>query len=428
MRQFQIAYKKQRGLISWLREIRDYCGERGILERSVLFRFFSETVETKTVTKVFQTVRQEFPEAGCAGITTLGSLIHGSLTPEPVSVTCTVFEDPDSRFLILRMPMTEETQRETAERLKQAAAEHPWVRAIEILTTTYGVNLPEFCRDISALPEGIAVYGGGAHARNVSHGERKRTFVFSGDGEMTPGSAVFILLGGASLQVKTDYMTGWRGIGRKFAITAEKDGVLSEIEGRPALEVYQHYLNVPSNDQFFRLSNVFPFLIGEKEGESFLRVISAHLPDGKLQLAASIDQAVNLRFTYGDPANIMKDVDRMVQAFAAFAPQSLQVFSCAARRIFWGDGEVSRETLPFEQVSGSSGFFTSGEILRVGRDVRVHNCTLVLAGLREGDAPSEIKVPFSADREVFSRAMQVAGCLANFINVQEEEKAGGAAE
>jgi hypothetical protein len=60
--------------------------------------------------------------------------------------------------------------------------------------------------------------------------------------------------------------------------------------------------------------------------------------------------------------------------------------------------------------------------------VRVHNCTLVLAGLREGDEPSEIKVPFSADREVFSRAMQVAGCLANFINVQEEEKAGGAAE
>lgn len=421
MREFQLVYRKHRGLIAWLKQIREYCKANAIPGSSMVFRFCSESVDADTFTPIVSVMRGFFPEALCLGTTSYGGILHGSIIRTQVTVSCTVFEDPKSRALLLRLPMSYETQKESAETLLRAVEENAWVKAVEILTTTYGVDLPQFCRDISSLPEEIAVYGGGAHSPEVSEGIHQQTYVFSGEGKPARQSAVVLLMGGPRLHVRTDTLTGWRSIGKAFSFTTSDGNLLTHIENRPALEVYQRYLGIPADENFFRLANVFP-LFFEAEGVQVLRVVSGFRPDGALALAASVSLAENVRFAYGDPLHIIDEVMDRAEAYRQFAPQSLRIYSCAARRLFWGDDEVSRETLPFEHLAPASGLFTSAEILRVKKTVLVHNCTLVTAGLREGEQPEVLPESPSRNEAIISRQLLISSCLASFIAAQEEDR------
>ena len=107
--------------------------------------------------------------------------------------------------------------------------------------------------------------------------------------------------------------------------------------------------------------------------------------DGALIMTADIAENVQARIAYGDPSTILESVYNAAVSFQDFIPDTFNVFSCAARRTFWGDDEVGNETEPFQSLAPTSGFYTSGEFLRNGDYVNQHNVTLVIEAQREGD-------------------------------------------
>ena len=48
-------------------------------------------------------------------------------------------------------------------------------------------------------------------------------------------------------------------------------------------------------------------------------------------------------------------------SFRQFEPQGIMAYSCAARRKYWGDEHISRETLPLQAIAPTAGFYTGGE-------------------------------------------------------------------
>ena len=111
--------------------------------------------------------------------------------------------------------------------------------------------------------------------------------------------------------------------------------------------------------------------------------------DDALVMATEVVEGTDVRIAYGDPETILRDIRHDGQKIAHFQPEVIQAFSCAARKAFWGDENVSDETTLLNGVAPTSGFYTVGEFLRIGGTVRNFNITLILAAMREGESGSD---------------------------------------
>lgn len=112
--------------------------------------------------------------------------------------------------------------------------------------------------------------------------------------------------------------------------------------------------------------------------------------------------------------------DKGYSVVRKFQPEVIHIFSCAARKTFWGDEEVSKETFPFQSIAPTSGFFTSGEFLRTGKCLNQHNVTLVIASMREGERLHQ-QEDFIMQKENFSGKVSMINRLATFIQAATEE-------
>lgn len=436
MKQFQMMYEKDRGFQAWLARIRNYCQRNDIRESSIVFHIYSDTVDQERVVHILRILKEAFPSAVYAGTTSSGNIIRGGLAGTHISLTCTVFSCPYTKLEALQFPMTADSQDEVAAKVVEAVRQRPWVSAVEMMTTLRGLDTAALCLSFYGLPKDVAFYGGGAMAVDVENNDTSPTFVFSSAGEPSPFSAVFLLMGGPHLQVKTWHLTGWRRLGLPLEATAFKGNRLCSLNGRPAADVYLDLLSPPRDDRFIRLANVFP-LSFELNGTEYLRTVAeVSDEDGSLRLSASIRtpgeragrpdgfSPIRCSIAFGDPADILKRLEGQLREVYEFSPQVIRLFSCLARKYFWGAQEVSRETFPFETIAPTSGYYTAGEFLRTKDDILMHNTTIVIAAMRESKAAGEGN-PSDRDFHVasddLSTQLLVGSCLASFIDAQTRE-------
>jgi GGDEF domain-containing protein len=138
-------------------------------------------------------------------------------------------------------------------------------------------------------------------------------------------------------------------------------------------------------------------------------------------MTADIDENVKARLAYGDPWTILASVRKDGRKISEFNPEIIKVFSCAARRTFWGKEEISSETLPLQSLAATSGFYTSSEFLRTGEFVNQHNVTLVIAAMREGRGGEHYDLDMA--QESFSGKVSMINRLATFIDAATQELA-----
>ena len=415
-----MMYKKKHGLSAWLKKIREFCDENRIPDSSVVFRIFLDIADETLLPLVLLEIRGMFPDALYAGSTSAGNIVYGSLVDSHIAISCTVYEDPGTQVRIIRLPMSFETQKESVMNLRDVLRDNPWVKAVEIMMTMGGVDMDALCQDLSELPENIMIYGGCAHAAETKWIDLSRTFVFSSDGEAVRQYAVFILLGGPELHISARYLIGWRQIGGSIPITDAEGRYIHTLGNVPAGEVYKRKLQIPEGRHYFALVNVFP-LGFRTNGTPYLRIVTGIQEDGGIRLSSFIRKDTKrCAFTFGNTADIMHKLQENLAVVQEFSPQVIQMFSCAARLLFWGRGEVSRETMPFETIAHTSGFYTAGEFLRSGKDVLLHNVTNVIVAQREGE-PSGSGPEARVLHEELSLQMLISECLVNFIESQTEE-------
>ena len=274
-----------------------------------------------------------------------------------------------------------------------------------------------YCEELSEIPGNVVFCGGGAFSEDIND---TAAFVFSSVGELSDQSVVFLLIGGEDYYVRAMHVTGWKPLGRSHEVTKASGATLYMLDGRPAYEVYYRYLNIKNDENFFSNTLEFPFLYQLNQQE-ILRAPIAGKDDGSLIMTADIAENVQARIAYGDPSTILENVYDAAVSFQDFVPQAFTVFSCAARKTFWGVDEVGNETKPFQSLAPTSGFYTSGEFLRNGIYVNQHNVTLVIKAEREGSKGETELHKVEADREQFSGKVSMINRLATFIQASTEE-------
>ncbi|MCQ2535777.1 MAG: diguanylate cyclase, partial [Lachnospiraceae bacterium] len=154
------------------------------------------------------------------------------------------------------------------------------------------------------------------------------------------------------------------------------------------MEIYRKYLNIGSVDSLKLKSIQFPMLV-EVDGVECIRQPFRDENDECISVLIGVENGMKLRLSYGDKQTIIDASKKAVPEMAEFAPDVIHIYSCASRRRYLGDEMSSMETSFFEDIATTVGFFTRGEILRVGDYLHFFNSTMVYVMAREGEKVSD---------------------------------------
>ena len=381
MKQFQILYKDDQGLLEKLNEIKQWRDSHS--GYVTIFRIYSEDMEVEHIRHICDCLDDEMPDALYLGCTTNANIMDGALSDTKIILTCTIFEYETTQAKILQLPFSEENAAQDVAELKKICDVNPWVQAVEMHATIMDMSMMEFCNEMSLLREDIQVFGGGAFNPDM---DDETAFVLSKGYGFLEHGIIFLLLGGEDFHTYSTFISGWKPLKRKFRVTKADREILYELDGKPALDVYRRFLNINKNERFFSNTLEFPLFL-EHGDVNILRCPLAVNNDDSLVMSSDMQEDAIVRLAYGDPETILASIREDGQKIADFRPEVIQTFSCAARRAFWGNDNISDETILFNSVAPTTGFYTHGEFIRIKGDMLNFNVTLVIVAMREGDMP-----------------------------------------
>lgn len=420
MKQFQFRYTDSETFGKELEKFKEWVTSNNVSK--MLFQIYTEILEQDKVSDICGTLEQAFPDVMYMGCSTSGNIADCQLS-SAVLVVCTVFELPSTRFALYQYDFSKASADEITGAILEEAEKNPWVKAVEMYFTIPETSTTRFCDGLKNIRLDIQIFGGVACSDDITS---DASCVFTKGIGYSEKSVVIIFYGGEELYVDSIKVTGWKPLGRKFHVTKSDGSIVYELDGIPAYKVYQKYLKIKNDENFFYNTLEFP-LFYEHNDTTILRTPVASNADDSITMSSDIDVGSVVRISYGDPATIIRNIRADSSKIREFQPDVLHIFSCAARRTFWTSQEPTYEIQPFKDIAPSAGFFSHGEFLRTKGSLNQHNVTLVIAALREGqiNAPessgADASHPSEASEEQTLSKVPLVSRLANFISVTSLE-------
>ncbi len=238
----------------------------------------------------------------------------------------------------------------------------------------------------ASLDPEIPISGGNAG----DGGEFVRTWQFIGDQVLTD-AAVAIGFSG-DFKVGTGVRSGWSPIGIAKQVTRASGKVLYELDGQPALEVYERFLGKHA-ERLPAVGVEYPLGLVNQDcggGDYFLlrATMSVNREDRSITFAGEIPQGVMVKLTCGDTNAILEAADQAAQQalddLGDCTPAMIFVYSCMARKIILGrrtKEEVERIREHVGREIPILGFYSYGEYCRVnsGDSCFLHNETATVS-------------------------------------------------
>ncbi len=214
------------------------------------------------------------------------------------------------------------------------------------------------------------------------------------DGQWRDESVCALILDRAQVQVDSVSTSGWKPVGIGLVVTAAHDTLVTEIDGRPVLEVYDDYLALSGGDEasddevmnrYFGAHH--PLSVERSLGSSVLRApVLVDRESGGLLFAGHVEQGASVRFCLPPSSDVVERVledSRALHARSADADAVL-VVSCKARHTTLGPfAEDEARALSTLWNAPQIGYFAYGEFGALpDSDADFHNSTCTLIALR----------------------------------------------
>ncbi len=380
MKQFQFEYKNINNFRRELARVKRFCNVTAY--SALFFQLFTQCTDTEEITEITNMIEDHFPEAYYYGCQSFGNIVEGNLGKDKTLIVCSVFEYETTKAeLIYIDPTNPNAQFQSLDDLWNYANTKDWLKFIELTLSYNASNLLRVGEDPISLRENIPVFG--AVSINPDNILSDSSMVFTKKEGFSDTAAVAILLGGEDLNISCSYYNGWEGLGKSFTITKCHGKFIQEIDNEPAMNIYRHYLNIDYDDNFINNALQFPFLINN-HGIECIRMALPTANLDEIELTIPIEEGTKIRLSYGEPQTILNNMNEYVQNIFKFAPETIRIYSCALRRLFWGDENVGIETRMLDGIASTIGFYTKGEILRIGDYLQYFNSTMVTCLVREG--------------------------------------------
>lgn len=418
MKQFNFELTKMSNLnniLSTLKESLSHC-----TYCTLLFHLYTTVYSDEQIQVIQKVILSCFPDALICGTSTNGDIIEGHLSVNGMVIACSAFESTDVKIQMFHCQPYQENA--IGNKICDIIDSTDNIKAAEILITLKTINSHTVLNSAEQFKKDIPVFGGGSANSNISETDTK---IFNND-TICHFGVILVTYIGDDLVVDIHHSIGWKPLGKNFSVTKIIGKNLFELNNIPAGQVYRDYLDIHANDDFF--SNILEFpIMAYQHGYEVLRLpFSCNDKDLSIMLAAELDKGTPVNLSYGDPEVIQDDVAKLKAHVKDFAPQAIFLVSCGVRRLYW-KYLIDQETLPFANIAPVAGFYSSGEIMRMGDYLIEHHVTLIATCMREGkktinepDSVMDNKLTVNVPEKMHSQISMVRR-LANFINVTAAE-------
>ena len=392
MKQIAIRYVGEVDLNEKLGNILDEYKNGGY--KQILFHVYSGVLDEALVVGGCRRLNEVFGTDMIVGSISAGEIKDGRLMDRGVLISAMMFESADVK--VHRFESVSGFEKSIGSEICHLADGIPYIKALELMLPGTNLHTRALFEEISKCDRSIQVFGGYAGGHSMESSEH---FVFDHNG-LYSDMIFLVTYAGEDFHITVDKSVGWQTLGVPFKVTKADENRLIEVDGRPAVELYEKYMQIEADEHFAEETFEFP-LMAELEGEELLRHTITVEDDGTLLLAGYVTEGMNIYLSYGAPAEIVKKVDTRLLEICDFQPEAILLYSCSVRKSFWEDF-VNVEMQPFQHVAETVGFHTWGEVNRDKRNGNVleYNITLMSIAMREGEADPKDKKHVHVDDSV----------------------------
>lgn len=343
---------------------------------SVLIQLYLPETNPEWAMAIESILREQFPEAVIVGGSSMGGIAHGEIDVDATVVAITFFDQTQVKGLII--DGAEATPSDLGNTLQATINKTCQdVAGVMLLATTSNMDVAEFLTGFSNSPNTYPVFGGGTG--DVTSIDEPLVFL---DNKCLLSGVVAVVFMGTQIKIEAHTYLGWQALSKEMVVT-EKDGLwVKKIDDKPAFEVYQHYLGIENDENFFFNAIEFPFLL-KRSGIEYAKSPSEVNAENAIKFFADIKEGEAFRIGYGNPRVMIEQARAIQNRIDNFNPESIFLFSCVCRRFLLHD-DINLETKPFEKIAPTFGFYTFGEIYGCADSVHILNSTMVAISMKEG--------------------------------------------
>jgi len=372
----------------------------------LLIQIFTSNNELAAITKLTNFFANHLPLAQLIGSTTDGEIKDGYVSTNKTVISFTLFEKVKLKTYISD---TFENYYQAGQELASALVEENSKVIISFIDGLEG-NGEEYLKGIHSIASKIIVAGGLA-GDNATF---KKTYIFTKEKVVSRG-VVGVSLSSESLNVFTDYSFNWIAMGKKLTITKAKDNRVFTIDGRSAVDTYIYYLGEDIGEQLPYIGIEFPLII-QRDGLDIARAPIGREEDGSLIFAGNLHEGDEVRFGYGDIDAILGRTQTHVDKLFNVPVETIFIYSCMARRRFIPEA-IEYETLVYNQIAPTNGFYTYGEFYCSPENKELLNQSMSLLALSESSTLSNKKVTLHSNHKKSS----TVHALSHLISVSTQE-------
>ncbi len=350
------------------------------------------------------------------GMTTMGSVAADVVVP--TDTVCSFLLFSESEVHVDVFDCTQLTPREAGVEYCRRLDGYAHVRGILCIPAIANENPEPFVAELVSHGVDVPIFGAQAGIGDLSGGGS----AVLAKGEVCKRAILTVTLCGEDLQVKPTYNLGWRAIGNDHVISSCDDGGrVFTIDGKPAVSIYQHYLKVPLDGNFF--DNACPFPLVVRSGEELVaRVPISYSEDGSLLFPSSFEPGAHAYLSYAHPNDLIRETTVSANEMAAFQPEALLLFACVNRRVFLGNARADYEVECYRHACPSMAWgYGNGEIMHTKDGGGLLNSTIVALGMREGEPRHEAPEPLADPIVILDRPTPLSERLATFLDAATAE-------
>lgn len=360
--------------------------------KTVLVQIYSSKLDQEWIKQLQTLILQYFPSAYIVGASTVGEIAFGKTYIQSTVIGFSFFES--SSISIFTKECKKGKELETGKALSQKISQiQQRVAGVLLLSTPLSIEVSHLLKGLEVDKLPYPLFGGGAG----DYALMQESLIFSSSWFSKSG-AIVVVFQGDDLIIESYSYLGWRPLSKKMTITKTKGMLVKTIDNRPAFEIYEKYLGLPKDENFFLNVLEFPLLV-QREGKTLARVPVFVDEKGAIQFVADIHEGEVFQIGYGDPSLIISDSSKMHTLIQNFGAQAVFLYTCGCRRFLMQD-EVELETAPFEKFAPTFGFYTYGEFFGTLCDVELLNSTMVVVGFKEGNNKQNTPSSLSSKNEI----------------------------
>jgi hypothetical protein len=353
--------------------------------------FFFGTRQALACGARYREMRATFPNAHILGCSTGGQIRNDDVTDDEIAAAAICFDATNLRLACEPAP-SPESSRSCGEAIGRALAAHELV-GIFVLSDGLNVNGSELVAGITgAVGEQVSVTGGLA-----GDGAEFQETLVGADYALRKHMVAAVGFYGPAIRISHGSAGGWDELGPSHQITRSRGNILLELDGKPALDLYERYLG---EDEVKGLpATALPFT---------LRIFNPELPDHDiLRTILAVDHEARSMTFAGDAAKgwtaqLMRgNFDRLAAGAAKAARQAADgigesrngdqvaiLVSCIGRRLLMGQHTSDKLEAASAEIGSHVprlGFYSYGEISpqRVSGVCELHNQTMTVTTIAE---------------------------------------------